>query len=200
MMNQTIITMISIIVVIVAMITAVMIYKPKEAEVPQDIVTEIAEEEILDECTDEYKEMQDDILQTNSEEEKISPNAAITFKVMYQECGHTASKYQDIPEELVNLTEGGLQEKYQNWEVEQFSDTQIVLAKQEEGSCGEHYIVRDKEGVVTIYEVLEDGTEKEYEVTDISTEYLTETDKMNMEKGIQVNGKQNLNQLIEDFE
>jgi len=199
-MNKTIITMISLIVVIIGMITAVVIYKPKEAEEPQDIVTEIAEEEILDDCTDEYEEIQNEILQTNSETEKISPNAAITFKVTYQECGHTISKYQDIPEELVNLTEERLQEKYQDWEIEQFSDTLIVLAKQEKGNCGEHYMVRDRDGVVTIYEVLEDGTEKEYEVTDISTEYLTETDKINMEKGIQVNGKQNLNQLIEDFE
>lgn len=199
-MNKIIITMISVIVVIIAMITAVMIYKPKEAEVPQDMATEIAQEEILDECTDEYEEMQSDILQTNSEQEKISPNAAITFKVTYQECGHTTSRYQDIPEELVNVTEEGLKEKYPSWEVEQFSDTQIVLSKQEDRNCGEHYMVRDKAGVVTIYEVLEDETEKEYEVTDISTEYLTETDKMNMEKGIPVNGKQNLNQLIEDFE
>ena len=43
-------------------------------------------------------------------------------------------------------------------------------------------------------------SEKEYEVTDISTEYITDTDKINMKNGIKVNGKQELNQLIEDFE
>lgn len=199
-MNKTIITMISIIVVITAIITAVVIYKPKEEEKPQAIVTEIAEENILDDCTDEYEELQNEILQTNSEEEKISPNASIIFQITYQKCGHTTSKYQDVPEELVNLTEKALQEKYYDWEIKEFSDTQITLSKQEEGSCGEHYIVRDKDGVVTIYEVLDDGSEKEYEVTDISTEYLTQTDKINMENGMIVNGKQNLNQLIEDFE
>lgn len=62
------------------------------------------------------------------------------------------------------------------------------------------YIVRDKEGKVVIYEIQDDESEKEYEVTDISTEYLTETDKNNIKKGIYVNGKQDLNQLIEDFE
>ena len=51
-----------------------------------------------------------------------------------------------------------------------------------------------------IYNVQKDGTETEYEVTGITTQYLTDTDKINMEKGIEVNGKQNLNQLIEDFE
>lgn len=199
-MNKTILTMISIIVVIAAIITAVAIFKPKESEIPQNISTKVSDENILDDCTEEYQEMQNEIIKTNAEEEKISPNASITLKKTYKKCGHTTSKYQEISEELVNKTEEELQEIYEGWTIEKFSDTQIVLSKQEEGECGEHYIVKDHEGKVTIYEVLEDGSQKEYEVTDISTEYLTETDKMNMENGIEVNGKQNLNQLIEDFE
>ena len=96
--------------------------------------------------------------------------------------------------------EEDLKEKYAGWTIDKFSDTQIVISKKEEGECGEHYIVKDKEGKVVIYKLLEDGTEKEYEVTDISTEYITDTDKINMKNGIKVNGKQELNQLIEDFE
>ena len=93
-----------------------------------------------------------------------------------------------------------MKEKYAGWTIDKFSDTQIVISKKEEGECGEHYIVKDKEGKVVIYKLLEDGTENEYEVTDISTEYITDTDKINMKNGIKVNGKQELNQLIEDFE
>lgn len=199
-MNKTIITMISIIVIMAAIITAVVIYKPKESEVPQEIQIGVADEEILDDCTDEYQEMQDEMLQANSSEEKISPNCFITLKKLYKECGHTTSEYLEIPEELVNKTQEDLKEKYENWNIEKFSDTEIILSKEEEGECGEHFIVRDKEGKVTIYEVLKDGSEQEYEVTDIWTEYLTQTDKINMQNGIRVNGKQALNQLIEDFE
>lgn len=61
-------------------------------------------------------------------------------------------------------------------------------------------MVKDKEGEVAIYQILEDGTQEEIEITGITTEYLPETDKINMKKGIQVNGRQKLNQLIEDFE
>lgn len=53
---------------------------------------------------------------------------------------------------------------------------------------------------MTIYKILEDGKEEIFEKTDISTEYLTDTDKLNMQNGIRVNSKQELNQLIEDFE
>ena len=197
-MNKTIMSIIAIIVIIGAIIIGVQICKPNKEQ--EDIITKVSDEKIEDDCTDEYQEIQEEMLQANSTEEKISPNCFITMKKTYNKCGHTTSEYIAIPKELVNKTKEDLKEKYAGWTIDKFSDTQIVISKKEEGECGEHYIVKDKEGKVVIYKLLEDGTEKEYEVTDISTEYITDTDKINMKIGIKVNGKQELNQLIEDFE
>lgn len=197
-MNKTIMSIIAIIVIIGAIIIGVQICKPNKEQ--EDIITKVSDEKIEDDCTDEYQEIQEEMLQANSTEEKISPNCFITMKKTYNKCGHTTSEYIAIPKELVNKTKEDLKEKYAGWTIDKFSDTQIVISKKEEGECGEHYIVKDKEGKVVIYKLLEDGTEKEYEVTDISTEYITDTDKINMKNGIKVNGKQKLNQLIEDFE
>lgn len=197
-MNKTIMSIIAIIVIIGAIIIGVQICKPNKEQ--EDIITKVSDEKIEDDCTDEYQEVQEEMLQANSTEEKISPNCFITMKKTYNKCGHTTSEYIAIPKELVNKTKEDLEEKYAGWTIDKFSDTQIVISKKEEGECGEHYIVKDKEGKVVIYKLLEDGTEKEYEVTDISTEYITDTDKINMKNGIKVNGKQELNQLIEDFE
>lgn len=197
-MNKTIMSIIAIIVIIGAIIIGVQICKPNKEQ--EDIITKVSDEKIEDDCTDEYQEIQEEMLQANSTEEKISPNCFITMKKTYNKCGHTTSEYIAIPKELVNKTKEDLKEKYAGWTIDKFSDTQIVISKEEEGECGEHYIVKDKEGKVVIYKLLEDGTEKEYEVTDISTEYITDTDKINMKNGIKVNGKQELNQLIEDFE
>ena len=63
-----------------------------------------------------------------------------------------------------------------------------------------YYLVKDDNGLVTIYKILEDGSLNKEETTGISTEYLPQTDKIIMESGIKVNGKQDLNKLIEDFE
>lgn len=197
-MNKTIMSIIAIIVIIGAIIIGVQICKPNKEQ--EDIITKVSDEKIEDDCTDEYQEIQEEMLQANSTEEKISPNCFITMKKTYNKCGHTTSEYIAIPKELVNKTKEDLEEKYAGWTIDKFSDTQIVISKEEEGECGEHYIVKDKEGKVVIYKLLEDGTENEYEVTDISTEYITDTDKINMKNGIKVNGKQELNQLIEDFE
>lgn len=200
-MNKVIVTMICIIVVIGAIFTAVEITKPHDNEIAENVVEKVSDTEILDECTDEYEIMEkNNMLEANSEEEKISPNCSFTIKTYYEDCKHTTSEYLELPEDLVNNTKEDIQEKYEDYKIEKFASNEIVLYKEVKGECGEHYIVRDKDGQVVVYNIQSDGTEKEYEVTGITTEYLTDTDKINMQNGIKVNGKQALNQLIEDFE
>ena len=53
---------------------------------------------------------------------------------------------------------------------------------------------------VIIYKEKENGVEELYQNTGISTEYLPETDQINLKNGIKVFGIENLNALIEDFE
>ena len=167
--------------------------------------TEIAEqnqEEIYDECTDEYEEMMQSntlVEETSSEGEKISPNCSIVFKRHYNDCGHTIEQYASIPTELVNKTQEDLQQQYEGWTIEQFSRNQIVLYRDFDSECGEHYILKEKDGKVAVY--LKTGdTEELIEETDIATEFLTETDRIELQNGIQANGRAELNQLIEDYE
>lgn len=200
-MNKVIVAMLSVIVIIGAIFTAIIITKPDDSESSENTIEKVSDVEILDDCTDEYETMEkNNMLEANSEEEKVSPNCSFTIKKYYESCGHTTSEYLELPESLVNNTKEQVKEKYKDYEIEKFASNEIVLYKTMEGECGEHYIVRDRGGQVVIYNVQKDGTETEYEVTGITTQYLTDTDKINMEKGIEVNGKQNLNQLIEDFE
>ena len=200
-MNKIIIILFTIIVVIGAVITGFIIYSQKGGEKEETIVEEIAEE--VNTSKNDEKKVEINTTNTitaNYNEERISPNAFITFKETYKECGHTTSEFVEVPEEFVNLSKEELQERYGEWKIEKFTDTDIILSKEVEGSCNEHFLVKDVDGIVTVFKVLDNGTKEEYQVTDIATEYLTDTDKIEMEKGIKVNGKQNLNQLIEDYE
>ena len=200
-MNKVITGLICTIVILCAIITAVIISKPNESQEQVQIETNIADENILDECTDEYEEMQEaEMLETDAQEEKISPNCSFTIRTYYKGCGHITSQYNNIPEELVNKTEKELKEIYPEYMVKTFKSNEVVVYIEKEGECGEHYLVKDLNGIVVIYERLDDGTEKLLVETSISTDYLPETDKMQMQEGIEVNGRQELNQLIEDYE
>lgn len=205
-MNKIIVTIISIVVIFFAVFVGVGVYNKQEENQNTNQVkntTEISER-IIDECTEEWEEMSEmnelDV-QTNTQEQiQLSPNCSFTLRTYYQECGHTANQYINIPQELVNKTEEEVKHKYPEWTIETFESNQVVLSKNQVGECGEHYVLRDVDGKIVVYVLNNKGEEKVFQKTEIATDYLTETDKITIKNGLKVYGKENLNQVIEDFE
>lgn len=192
-------------IIVIGIITGVYIYN-RNKKIGKNIVDNeinIVSETITDECTEEYGKLEEQAkleIETNSSEEKISPNCLITLKRYYDECQHTINEYLDIPKDLVNGTESDLQKEYPNWEIQKYSNNEIILYKEFNSNCGQHFVLRDVGGKINIYKINENNEEELYEKTEISVEYLTETDKIEIQNGIRVNGIEELNQLIEDFE
>ena len=187
---------------VLGIILGFLIVKINLSETENVEIAQESEENIIDECTEEYQEMienDNSVQKTSSSTEKISPNCSITFKRYYSDCGHTIEEYVSVPTELVNKTEEDLQQKYEGWSIEEFSRNQIVLYREFDSECGEHYVLRDNDGKVTVY-LKEGNSEEIVEETDIATEFLTETDKIELQNGIEVNGRVELNKVIEDFE
>ncbi len=156
-------------------------------------------EVVDDECTEEYRENQESTTVTSTQE-KVSANAELILKKYYSKCDHTINEYVELPKELVNLTKDEVQEKYQDWKVIGFEPNKITLYKEFDDLCGEHFKLKVENGKITIYTINDDGTESIYERTNISSEYLTETDLINMQDGLEIYGKEELNKIIEDFE
>ena len=117
----------------------------------EDVINKVSDKMEKD-YTKELNELNqlDNSLETNSNEEKISPNCLIILKRHYDKCGHTTNEYIDIQENLVNETQDELEEKYPNWEVEKFSSGEIILYKEYTGMCDEHYVLREKDGKIII--------------------------------------------------
>ena len=97
-MNKIIVAIISILVILLAIFFGTTMYKNEEqGKVTNQVenVTELSEQ-IVDECTEEFEEMQkaNEIdTQANSQEEiKLSPNCSFTFKTHYQGCGHISNQ------------------------------------------------------------------------------------------------------------
>ena len=162
----------------------------------------IAVEKIEDECTEETKSLkiENEIMASNELERKVSPNAAVVIKKYYIDCEHTTKDYTEIPKELVNLNENEVLAYYKDWTLKGFSNNEIVLYKEIEGSCNEHYILKSEEGRVNIYTIDGKGNENLKERTQISTDYLPEEDLEKLKAGVNLFGKENLNAAIEDFE
>lgn len=161
--------------------------------------TKIAEI-IEDESTDEYAQEQE-LKPVISKEDRIAVNAQLILKKYFIQCDHTINEYTEIPEECVNMTKEELQQHYPEWEVIGFNSNQVILYKEFNDVCGEHFKLKIEDEKINIYLINKDGTETLYEKTNISSEYLTETDLININNGsLEIYGKEELNKTIEDFE
>lgn len=200
-MRKIWIFVIAIIIILVGVVAGVLIYN-KDKMVKDNtnnlVINEVNEisEKVTDECTDEYKKE----IETTSQDEKISPNCLMILKKYYKECNHTINEYVDIPQDLVNKTEENLKNEYPYWNIEKFSSNEIILYKEFDSNCGQHFVLKSNGGKISVYKINEDSTEEVYENTEISTEYLSDTDKTKLKVGIAVNGIENLNKVLEDFE
>ena len=141
-----------------------------------------------------------EILEASSVEEKILPTAEFAMKKVYNECGHFKFEYAELPQELVNLTEEELKDYYKDWEIEEFSQARVILAKEINSLCDEHFIIKLGEKYVQVFHLEADGNLVLYETTDISREYLPEEDIKKLEEGVYVFGEGKLNSVLEDFE
>lgn len=186
-----------IIIFIVAIFTGIYIFNSSN-KVDNKTENETYNTTIIEE--EPYSVRNDITIQTTTEEEKVSPNAILILKKHYQECDHTIKEYAEIPEDFVNLTLEELQKEYADWKIEQFSSLEIILLKEEQGVCNEHYLLKETNGVITVYKIEKNGEETLIEETGISIEYLTENDKMKIKEGIKVYGKEELNSTLEDYE
>ena len=63
-----------------------------------------------------------------------------------------------------------------------------------------HYLLKDVYGYIEVYYLDEKNNEYLYKKTDISTEYLSEEDIDDLQVGIEVEGIEALNKMLEDFE
>ncbi len=155
---------------------------------------------------EEKNEIEDNNIVTNetvtasAEEVKVTPNTILTLKKYYKDCGHIIKDSAEVPEEMVNLTEEQVKENYKTWNLDYFSKEEIVLSKELESFCGEHYLLIEENGKVIIYAIDEAGSKTLLETTEIAFEYVPETDKIILKNGIYVYGKEELNKIREDFE
>ena len=199
MKNITKIIIASIIsVIIIASITYIIFNQNKnEGKIPES--NTYTSELVEDECTEEYVEEQNTTAVTSTEE-KVAANAILILKKYYSQCDHTINEYVELPQELVNMTKEEVQTHYPDWKVIGFEKGKVTLYKEFDDLCGEHFKLKIEDGKVVVYSTNKDGSESLYEKTNISSEYLTETDLINMQDGLEIYGKEELNKVIEDFE
>ena len=110
---------------------------------------------------------------TSVSQEKISVNCQIIEQTYYNECNHQIEYNVKDIKQYVNMTEDEIQKEFPNWKIKEFSPEKVVLYKEEDDFCNEHFLVKDEDGYVTIYTIdNNEGILELLDKTDIATKYL----------------------------
>lgn len=159
-------------------------------------------------ATDEYiykgnSEIKNDTINTKTDiEEKISPNAHITKTVFYKKCGHEIVTKEIVQEKYINMTIDEFKDEISkdSYDLENFSNLEISVYKEDNGICPEHYIIGEEDGIINIYKIDEDGETRLYDITNIYLDYLPENEREKIKNKIEFVGREELNLFLENME
>ena len=166
----------------------------------EERLAEINEREEIENTNNENEVKQNELVATSVSKMKMSPNASVTEKRYYKKCDHLIREVKDIPIGLVNKGEEEIRSYYAEWKVEKCSNNEVVVYKEFEGICDEHYVIKDNNGILAIYRENDENVQEWQEDTSIETGYLPEKDIEEFKVGVKVEGKTNLYDFLEDYE
>ena len=155
--------------------------------------------------TDEINDINEEIIETNFEEEKIRYDTLILVENVYNKCNHKENKIIKVSEEIINMKEDEAKGYFENkgYSLLEFSPSEIKLLKEEDKMCMEHFVIKfgnDNDSFLSVYKKDDNNELRLYRETDIAKEFLTNIDNENFEEGIDVYGKENVEKVLEDYE
>ena len=168
-----------------------------EEKKPIDSIQDVVIKNVQSE--NKIKEDNKDLEEVLSNEERISPYAKMIIEKKFSKCGHTTYKTLDVPKELINLTKEELAKKYSGWDVKEFSSEEFTLYRLIEANCEDHYVLREQDGYIAVYNELTEEISNLVEKTKIDVNLLREEDRFDLAEGIKIYGKEELTSLMEDF-
>ena len=156
-----------------------------------------------DECTvfgeiyNEYNTVEN--ITTDASNLKVSPNAILIIEKYYKQCGHNMMEEVLVPYDIINMNKEDVINRYKGWEIKEFDSKKVIIYKEFDANCNEHYVIKEENGEIKIYKEKDDKTLEFKQVTDIIPDYLTEHDLELLRNGVRVYGEQELSSALEDL-
>lgn len=145
------------------------------------------------------KQQEENVIEVFVGEEKISPDAKLIIKKIFSRCKHSTVSIIDMPDELINLSEKELANKYSGWNIEKFTSEEVIISREIDANCEDHFVIKENDGEVAIYNELTEDKLNFIDTIEVDFDLLTEQDKEYLKEGIRVYGKGELGSVIEDF-
>lgn len=132
---------------------------------------------------------------------EILPNTEIVFNRSYKLCKDVISEKRKPYIGEIGTKEDELQSLFPGWTIEKFTEEQLILSKQIDNYCSNHYILKEQGGLVTIYAPLEEDEGLEViKYTTVKVNSLPPALQQEIEKGVAVESIEQIEYLIESWQ
>ena len=139
--------------------------------------------------------------ETNS---NVKYDIELVYEDDYTLCGHKIENseiiYDTTLQELKEQEMDKQKEEEKEYEIKEESKDRLVFYRKVDQNCPNHFNVKLEEGVIVIYNVVNDTVNTVYQEIDISQELIRPEMLEELNVGIKVDSKEELNLIIEDLE
>lgn len=180
-------------------------------EATENRIAKSVQDIVLEKIQAEYASEKSDLMDTISSGEientitvsidkvKLSPNAEMVIKKNFTLCGHTTVNRMQVPKDLINYTEEDIAQKYTGWKIEKFTQEEIVLSKDIEANCEEHYVLKIEDNKLKLYNQLTKDKSTYIDEINVQLELLPSLEIAKLVQGVEIYGDEELNNVVDSY-
>ena len=131
--------------------------------------------------------------------ERIVPSTLMVYEYVYKDGGIQETTQDNSPYFLLDKTEEEISDMFSDWEIVSFTSEKVVLRKTLEEKSGQYYILGIQDGCIAVFYSEPVNGSKLKEVTSTPVSALSAEEQIRLREGINVDGKEELMRLLEDY-
>ncbi len=140
-------------------------------------------------------------IETISKIDKIGINTNFNIIDKYTLCNHVITENIPIDKTVINKNYDDISQMYPDYMINTFNQNEVELEKSINEFCPYHYLLIEENDKVSVYREIDENSKDLVEILDIDIGTLRQADRyMFQTTGIKIYGKNELYQLIEDFD
>ncbi len=127
---------------------------------------------------------------------KVNKDTKILITYIYLKCGHSETEQIESSDYMIGLGQEEFKQLNSQWYIESFNSDQIIISVNMDEKCKEHYILKEYKDKIGVF--YQDNNELK-EIINIDIRQLRQDDMLRLQKGIEINSKKELAEIMEDF-
>lgn len=133
--------------------------------------------------------------------EVTTKDTLLVFEKYYISCSDKITEERNAEGYEIGLSSQDIRLKFPEWDIYEFSSEKVVLTKEIRDYCPNHFILKDRDGIVVIYMPPEDGDEyKDFEETQVFTDVLPPDVQDEIRKGLVLDSLEDVEHIMENLE